>query len=353
MPLKAKVNGQIVRAPLLSLDEWDALQKQKPHIEMCCCATRGYMRVRLGTPHFVHFNRSPDCIWKPESPEHQTLKALVMRTVADAGWDADIEVAGPDRKWIADVFATKNRAKLAFEIQLSPITHDELWRRHQAYEQCRVRDCWFVKGPVGKDYLNDPSDDTPVFLLRQEKEGVGDVDTVFKVSLNPQHTLPIEDAVRALLGRQFQWCAKQRIRRKEWISIVQIPRCWECRKPFHTFLLESSSARCDGYPERERPISEWRLLEPGIVAAVQEFLNQQPGESSFNVAFPFVLQHPVSGSDDVAFSCRQCGYTYSWIHDRWFWKRHCEPTVSIPIASKDRMEDEPHWCYSREQDFCC
>lgn len=351
MPLKAKINGQVVRAPLVAPDEWAAIQNQRPLVEMCCCTAKGYMRVRLGTQHFVHLNRPDDCIWQPESPEHEALKTLVMRTLADAGWDADIEVPGPDRRWIADVLATKNRAKLAFEIQLSPITHAELFRRHRAYAECGVRGCWFVKGPVGRDFYGEPSTDEPVFWLRQGVKA-GDGTSDFMVSINPQHILPVDEAVRALLRKQFQWCDRKRIRKREWVSIIQIPSCWFCGKAFHTYEIEESFARCDGSPERGRFVNEKRLLEPAIVGAVEKFLDEH-GEYSFEVAFPALRRHPMFKREEVAFSCVHCGGAHSWRYDQWFWYRSREPIATIPIRSEDHMEEGPHWCHSKNQDFCC
>lgn len=207
-----------------------------------------------------------------------------MRTVADSGWDAEIEVPGPGWRWIADVFAAKNRTKLAFEIQLSPITHAELLRRYCACAQNGVRGCWFVKEPLGRDYYDELATDVPVFWLRQG-EKAADGTTKFKVSINPQKTFPVDEAVHTLLRKEPQWCARKRIRKSEWVSIIQIPNCWFCGKPFHTFGLGESYVRCDGPPKLGRFLGERRLLEPAIVGAVQKFLDEHP-EYTFEVAFP-------------------------------------------------------------------
>lgn len=51
-------------------------------------------------------------------------------------------------KWIADVYYTKGKAKVALEIQLSQQTKGELTARHERYVEPDVRDGWFMKESV-------------------------------------------------------------------------------------------------------------------------------------------------------------------------------------------------------------
>ncbi len=337
-----------MRAPLVPLHEWRAIQSQKPHVQMCCCTAKGYMRIRFGTPHFVHHSRPSDCIWKPESHEHQSLKALVMRTAIEAGWDAELEEPGPGRKWIADVIAKKKRAKYAFEIQLSPITHADLLRRQRAYAESGVRGCWFVKGPVGQSYYECPSTSEPVFWLQRSDQNALD----FRVSVNSQHTLPVDEAVRALLGGQFRWCARRKIKKNLEVVIIRVPSCWFCHMEFETYVLEEFETRCDGEPRPRGYVDERRLIEPAIVQAVQEFVNKH-SELSLNIAFPVWSQHPITKRAELSFACAHCGGNYFWNYHQWFWRRIKEPILTFPIKSGDAFEDRPHWCHSREQNFCC
>jgi competence CoiA-like predicted nuclease len=143
MALKALVNGKLTRAEDLSKDQFRYLQLQKPQVAMLCCQTRGYMRIREDYQEFVHFRRIHDCLGRPDSPTHDFLKRTVRDAARGAGWDADFEVPDPqpERRWIADVFAHKGKAQVAIEIQISPITREELAERQQIYAACGIRSC--------------------------------------------------------------------------------------------------------------------------------------------------------------------------------------------------------------------
>jgi hypothetical protein len=128
MALKAIVDGKLLRAPDFSLDEWRTFQSRKPSVRMNCCNAKGYMRVREGIQEFVHYRRTEDCIGRPDSPAHDLLKLMVVNAAKESGWIADVEVADSSlrRAWIADVLASRNKVRIAFEIQISPIIKEAL-----------------------------------------------------------------------------------------------------------------------------------------------------------------------------------------------------------------------------------
>ena len=79
------------------------------------------MRVsKLGTQHFVHARRSDACTSAPESAEHLLLKSIILVAVRNAGWDGDVEVCSQEGGWRADVMASKDKLRVAFEV---PINH--------------------------------------------------------------------------------------------------------------------------------------------------------------------------------------------------------------------------------------
>jgi hypothetical protein len=308
------------------------------------------MRTRLGTQQFVHLKRPDDCIGRPESLEHEYLKTLVARTVVEVGWDSEIEAQGPNRKWIADVLAKKNKAKLAFEIQLSPITHAELIRRSRSYAENNVRACWFVKGSVGRDFLESPSTNLPVFLLQHDDQA--ELRTIpFYVTINPQHRLPIKDAVTALLNREFKWCRKRRVRTIENILVLRLKNCWVCRGSFDTYTIEGNETRCDEAP-RSTYLEKRRLLQPELVEAVHKYAKVHP-ELALRISDPAWMLNSSLGCKELAFVCVHCGYQFSFQNDSWFWRRNSETIVTIPFESKDHKYYDPHWCHSKDQDFCC
>jgi len=73
---------------------------------------------------------------------HRLLKLQLASAIRDAGWYADLEVAGEG--WRADVLATSpdGTKRMAWEAQLAKITLDELQERTSRMEASGVPVCW-------------------------------------------------------------------------------------------------------------------------------------------------------------------------------------------------------------------
>jgi len=75
---------------------------------------------------------------RPESREHLKAKFVIAESARAAGWDASAEEPGCDpgsNPWIADMLFTRGKAKLAFEVQLSPESPDEYQARQSRYQR--------------------------------------------------------------------------------------------------------------------------------------------------------------------------------------------------------------------------
>ena len=143
--------GSSIHAFDLSADEWLKLSEENRnfrHLRMPCCSAPVVLRrSRLGTQHFVH-RTVGDCKTAPESEAHLRLKQLVVEVARANGWEAAAEVVGasPDGDdWRADVLARKGNVKVAVEIQWSPQTQEETWRRQDRYEQSGIRCLWLLR----------------------------------------------------------------------------------------------------------------------------------------------------------------------------------------------------------------
>jgi competence protein CoiA len=153
MPLSAIVNGETVIGPDLSGTEWADLAAQHKHglaVTMACCGAPGHLRrSKQGLQHFYHATGT-GCGYAEESPEHLGLKYLVYRTCRDAGWETHTEYPAPDRSWIADVLAEKDGRKIAFEIQISAISLDELAERDRKYRDAGIESYWLLDEYLGR-----------------------------------------------------------------------------------------------------------------------------------------------------------------------------------------------------------
>src|SRR5687768_389107 len=101
MPLRARIDGKEIIAPLLDDAAWEALRQrvtdQNLRVQLPCCEVEGYLRrSKHGTKHFAHKQASADCLAKGETLEHLRAKAEIVVGCGAAGYQALTEVAGED-----------------------------------------------------------------------------------------------------------------------------------------------------------------------------------------------------------------------------------------------------------------
>lgn len=224
MPLRAELQGKTLYSYKMSPNEWDDLKQSdlKKSLTLPCCDGRAVVKTSpLGTQFFAHYRKSEDCISKPESKEHLRLKAIVSAAAESAGWTVTTEYIGQSAngdKWIADVYCTKRKAKIALEIQLSPQTAKELNARHKRYVESDVRDAWFMKDSV---YVNSGHSSILNFPRFQIKHFMDDRSTP-KMSDYP---LSVAQFVDTLLSGGLAWKEEK----DKIILYYMKSQCWKCK----------------------------------------------------------------------------------------------------------------------------
>ncbi|WP_159701477.1 competence protein CoiA [Arthrobacter sp. 18067] len=149
MQLVAYLNGERIDATQVAHEQWRALVDDRNYASLVLieCGLRA-SRVTLRGLQFFRHHRDVACSieHKAESEQHLTMKrALKDKINAAAGWHAEVEHAHPERAWIADVMSIHISGKrLAFEVQLSPLSEDEYIRRSQRYADDCVGVVWIV-----------------------------------------------------------------------------------------------------------------------------------------------------------------------------------------------------------------
>jgi hypothetical protein len=196
MALKALIDGEEIQSWRCSEERWKNLviasRKKQVKVTMCCCGARGIPRKGSRRPHFAHFRRSDNCNYNDESKEHEEAKSIIAQACLDAGWEVDTEVSGPGYE--ADVMATRDDKKVAFEVQLSYQTKDVTEERRSKFESDNVKDFWlFRKMPASCDGRK------PRFHVIEIK---GDAYSV----KHWERELPLEEFVkRALIKEDERW----------------------------------------------------------------------------------------------------------------------------------------------------
>lgn len=147
MPFRAIFDGHPLSARDFDATLWASLcagvSDSPEKLQMLCCQATAIPCVSpRGRYFFRHRSQPSSCDWKPESDEHLDLKAHVADAVSSAGWTAEIEHVTP--QWKADVLATRGKARIAFEVQLSTQGQAETEMRERRYWASNVFPWWIV-----------------------------------------------------------------------------------------------------------------------------------------------------------------------------------------------------------------
>ena len=133
---------------------WDRLHRARPRAPLTCTGCGAGLHAKQshrGMRFFAHDHAQSGCPLNGETVAHRLLKAALAAAIRDAGWHAELEVAGVgDTPWRADVLATSPDGcrRVAFEAQLSAITPDEIVARTANLAASDVEVCWVAERNV-------------------------------------------------------------------------------------------------------------------------------------------------------------------------------------------------------------
>src|ERR1039458_5550400 len=346
MPLRAQLGERSINAVLLSETEWQAL-KGSQFLRMPCCGAPAYRRTsRLGTRHFAH---SPKyhCGAEGECAEHLAAKAEIVRVCHELGWTADAEVA--EGQWRADVLATRDRHRLAFEVQWSSQTLDVTRERQAAYG-ADVKCCWlFRKIPLSK---GQPviERNLPLFSLKH-------VDSGFQVNVG-NNVMSLRDFVAARLSGRIRFCDQTNYSECDLQVAARETACWRCGATYDVFCI--------------RRVLRSNCGEETIVPDLDDAPKRKGDPYSARRNYQFATKHLASELTRLRVSL---GWRWSSTLERCYWSFGCPSCNAIfgdhyfgffayealdealaPFCSKkviySQVQPEPHWCFPQNGRFC-
>jgi competence protein CoiA len=175
VPLTAQhVDAGVLDATADPLGEgvpWEAIHRARPRAPLTCRECGHGLHAKLspkGLRFFAHDRAAPDCSLVGETMAHRLLKLQLASAIREAGWYAELEVAGEG--WRADVLATSpdGTKRMAWEAQLAQITVDELRARTGRMRASGVPVCWVTDrdrpwvGAVPAIQLSMPTEPGPI-----------------------------------------------------------------------------------------------------------------------------------------------------------------------------------------------
>ena len=255
MPLRAKLNSEDVYAYEFNENSWNELKvsyKKQP-LMMPCCDNKAIPKVSKLNNYFFAHARKGSCTSAQETLEHIFLKTLIAKIASSLEWNVITEKVGetPEGdRWIADVFCTKGKKKIAFGIQWSPQTETEFKRRQEKYIRSCVRTAWLYKLRHNQEYF--PTNyEIPAFGIQYKKDS--------NEMYVPQFNQTIDDFVRGMLTGKLKWRPHEG---EELVGklITYVQQCWKCKKNTRVILgvgfygkdgtdLELAGFHEDGIPE--------------------------------------------------------------------------------------------------------
>lgn len=244
MPLKCFNNNKPIYSFDFNEDEWEALRKENKQtkcLETSCCNEKVVLKTSpLGTRYFAHI-RKGECKTAPMTAEHILAQLHIIDGIKRTNWDFEpeanpekCEITPTGREWQADVLATKNKHKIAFEVQWSRQSIKETLRRHNRYKDSNVRALWFFRQ---SDFIADK--ENPAFQIE-----FNEVEKSFKVHLRPvpywgddkprPPAIPLQDFVEGCLTGKLVYAPI--IGKTVELEVLTInQQCKRCKK--HTNII--------------------------------------------------------------------------------------------------------------------
>ena len=129
---------------------WSAIHRARPRPPLSCRECGHGLHAKIsprGLKFFAHDPAAPECSLIGETIAHRLLKVQLASSIRDAGWFAELELAGAG--WRADVLATSpdGARQMAWEAQLAQITVEDLRARTARMQESGVSVCWVTDRP--------------------------------------------------------------------------------------------------------------------------------------------------------------------------------------------------------------
>lgn len=229
----------------LNDEQWMRLKDKYKNLSMFmpCCQTPAIPKKnKLGTQFFAHHPSSSCDFSSGESREHQLCKYLILKYLHENGWTVIPEYRGqtPNGEiWIADIYAEKNKAKIAIEIQWSAQSIEETKRRQEKYIASGIRAVWFMRTTQKNkwDVLDYQSYELPVFSIWLNKETYQLTASGAFEGRDSYNLVEIEfiQFFESLMKGAVQYSLKPNSIRFMQLAMNTV-ECWKCKRPTNLIM---------------------------------------------------------------------------------------------------------------------
>ena len=170
---------------------------------------------------------------RTELSKHDEIQAEILAACKELGFDAIQEYRGKDQR--ADILASKNSGRYAFEIQISPQSLKKTLARQAKFARHGVTGCWLFEKPTSKLSIERP--DLPVFYVTKLQ------DASFSVSLSGRKELPLHQFIEKFMSGGIKFCGTARTKPEQHVKLVFFEmKCWKCKTMNHGNYSEGTAS---------------------------------------------------------------------------------------------------------------
>jgi hypothetical protein len=279
---------------------------------------------------------------------HDKVKRQILLACDSLGFQAKEEYRGAD--WRADVLASANGMKYAFEVQMSPQSLNRTLERQAKYKRDGVIGCWlFEKEPARQ---RAEREDLPLFKVISDGEHT-------YVSLKGRKTLPIDVFISDYLQGRMKFCQTLNVLPTIEVAFIEMD-CWKCGTKNHIYYITPFKTPCNimiRYNEQAMWESGKLVFRPEVMNRVAEYAHSEQGHH-LNIGGIKERFSKMVNKSYMSFGCSKCDSIFGdWfvqeaIMETWYGQGIVDKFSFNVDFDLNLQMDIPHWCHPGEHDFC-
>lgn len=282
-------------------------------------------------------------------PLHNRIQNEIRDTLLSLGFDSKCEYRG--KGWRADVYAEREGVKFVFEVQLSPQTYRKTEERQALYLRDGITACWLFENDPSKK--RNEKEDLPVFKVYVH-------DDILYVSLKGRKELSLDDFIRDFVNGKIKFCSTLKPLPQIEVNFIEYP-CYRCGAINHIYFLSPFKSACNVVIHKREVWEMWSnnkfAFDKRIIEKVNEYVGR-PDKKYINLATIKNRYSNMAEASYLSFGCKECDaifgdfYVSDTIMECYYGDGVIDKFSFETDATKDFVQDIPHWCHPGENDFC-
>lgn len=278
---------------------------------------------------------------------HEMTQKKILEACKAMGLQAQMEYRG--KGWRADVYASSEDKKYAFEVQLSPQTFRKTQERQEKFIRDGIIGCWLFENEPRKQHQE--LDNLPIFKLIEENNEI-------YVSLKGRKKLRLDSFIYDFISGRIKFCHTLNPLPQMTIVFVEFP-CWKCGKINHIFFIAPFRSACNTEITHEESMwaSKKYSFRPEILKVIREYASTDKGKNLDLAIVKERFSHTM-GKSYMSFGCNHCDSIFG---DFYVMDSLIEAYNGVGVVDThtfnvdfdlDLRQDIPHWCHPGIHHFC-